>query len=66
MLSAREKAFWARVRQGLVILQSQGREATRTLPMVVDYNVPNVSEKVVRIVHSYTDYVKRVVWREPC
>ena len=55
-----------RVRQGLVILQSQGREATRTLQMVADYNVANDSEKVVRIVHSYTNYVKRVVWREPC
>ena len=55
-----------RVRQGLVILQSQPRAAARTLPIVADYNVPNVSEKVVRIVHSYTDYVKRVVWREPC
>ena len=55
-----------RVRQGLVILQSQPRGAARTLPIVADYNVPNVSEKVVRIVHSYTDYVKRVVWREPC
>src|SRR5437773_622075 len=55
-----------RVRRGLVILQSQPRGAARTLPIVADYNVPNVSEKVVRIVHSYTDYVKRVVWREPC
>ncbi len=54
-----------RVRQGLVILQSQPRAAARTLQLVADYNVPNVSEKVVRIVHSYTDYVKRVVWREP-
>jgi len=55
-----------RVRQALVILQSQPRGTARTLPIVADYNVPNVSEKVVRIVHSYTDYVKRVVWREPC
>lgn len=53
-----------RVRQGLAILQSQPRGATRKLRLVSDYSVPNVSEKVVRIVHSYTDYVKRVVWRE--
>ncbi len=54
-----------RVRQGLVILLGQARGATRTVQLVAEYNVPNVSEKVVRIVHSYTDYVKRVVWRDP-
>ena len=53
-----------RVRQGLAILKSQPRGATRGLRLVEDYSVPNVSDKVVRIVHSYTDYVKRVVWRE--
>lgn len=54
-----------RVRQGLAILESQPRGATRGLRLVSDYGVPNVSDKVVRIVHSYTDYVKRVVWRDP-
>jgi len=54
-----------RVRQGLVILLGQARGAARTVQMVAEYNVPNVSEKVVRIIHSYTDYVKRVVWRDP-
>jgi len=54
-----------RVRQGLAILESQPRGATRGLRLVSDYSVPNVSDKVVRIVHSYTDYVKRVVWRDP-
>ena len=53
-----------RVRQGLAILATQGRGEQRDLRLVADYSVPNVSEKVVRILHSYTDYVKRVVWKE--
>lgn len=53
-----------RVRQGLAILAQQSRGEDRDLRLVEDYNVPNVSEKVVRIVHSYTDYVKRVVWKQ--
>jgi len=54
-----------RVRQGLAILEGQPRGSTRGLRLVSDYNVPNVSDKVVRIVHSYTDYVRRVIWRDP-
>ena len=53
---------WERVRQGLAILASQGRAGDRTLRMVGDYNAPNVSEKVLRIILSYTDYVNRNVW----
>lgn len=48
-----------RIVQGLRILESQDKESLR---MVVDYDVPNVSEKVVRIIVSYVHYVKRVVW----
>lgn len=52
-----------RVRQGLSILKDQGRGPDRSLRLVADYSMPNVSQKVVRIIHSYTDYVNRVVWR---
>jgi UDP-N-acetylglucosamine 2-epimerase len=52
------------VERGLAILGSQGRGYERTLRSVADYSMPNVSDKVVRIIHSYTDYVKRYVWRE--
>lgn len=53
-----------RVRQGLAILQTQPRGAERSLRLVADYSMPNVSDKVVRIIHSYTDYVNRVVWKK--
>lgn len=53
-----------RVRQGLVILDSQPRGSNRLLRLVEDYSVPKVSEKVVRIIHSYTDYINRVVWKK--
>lgn len=53
-----------RVRQGLAILASQPRGSDRSLRLVADYSMPNVSDKVVRIIHSYTDYVKRVVWKQ--
>ncbi|MDD2101072.1 non-hydrolyzing UDP-N-acetylglucosamine 2-epimerase [Pseudomonas putida] len=52
-----------RVLQGLMILESQASGAERTLRLVADYSMPNVSEKVARVVHSYTDYVNRVVWK---
>jgi UDP-N-acetyl-L-fucosamine synthase len=53
-----------RVRQALAILADQGRGDARDLRPVADYLMPNVSDKVVRIIHSYTDYVRRVVWRD--
>lgn len=54
----------ARIEQALRVLERQGRGESRDLRLVADYSMPNVSEKVVRILHSYTDYVRRVVWRE--
>lgn len=53
-----------RVRQAISILEGQTRGEDRLLRLVEDYNIPNVSDKVVRIVHSYTDYVNRVVWKK--
>lgn len=53
-----------RVRQGLAILFKQPSGADRMLRQVYDYSMPNVSDKVVRIIHSYTDYVNRVVWKK--
>ena len=52
-----------RVLQGLAIMECQLRGNERNLQPVADYTKPNVSEKVVRIIHSYTDYVKREVWK---
>lgn len=53
-----------RVEQGLSILAEQGRDGDRMLRLVSDYAMPNVSDKVVRLIISYTDYVRRTVWRE--
>ncbi len=52
-----------RVLQGLTILESQETGCARTLRLVGDYSMPNVSEKITRIIHSYTDYVNRIVWK---
>ncbi len=53
-----------RILQGLEILESQARGDERLLRLVADYSMPNVSDKVVRIIMSYTDYVNRVVWKK--
>ena len=53
-----------RVLQALAILVDQPRDKSRLLKQVADYSVPNVSDKIVRILHSYVDYVRRNVWHE--
>jgi UDP-N-acetyl-L-fucosamine synthase len=60
MMTGMEKE---RVFQGLTVLKNQRRGAKRTLQIVHDYDIPNVSDKVIRIILSYTDYVNRVVWK---
>lgn len=52
------------VKRGLAVLASQNRGEIRGTRMVADYDVPNVSEKVLRIILSCTDYVNRVIWRK--
>ncbi len=53
-----------RIKQGLSILEKQSRGKDRLLNLVADYDIPNVSEKVLRIIISYTDYIKRNVWHK--
>ena len=53
-----------RVMQALAILESQPRGTERLIREVSDYTMPNVSDKVVRLLHSYTDYVNRIVWKK--
>ena len=55
---------WPRIKEALAVSEKQPRGNDRLLNIVEDYNVPNVSEKVVRIILSYADYVNRVVWRK--
>lgn len=52
-----------RVLQALQVLEGQKRGCDRSLRLVSDYSMPNVSDKIVRIIHSYRDYVMRVVWK---
>lgn len=55
---------WPRIQGCLAILEGQPRGADRAFCLVRDYDIPNVSEKVARIIMSYTDYVNRVVWQK--
>ena len=52
-----------RVEQGLTLIADQGRGDLRDFRLVGDYSMPNVSAKIVRIIHSYTDYIQRNVWK---
>ncbi|HEY9113457.1 MAG TPA: UDP-N-acetylglucosamine 2-epimerase (non-hydrolyzing) [Bacteroidales bacterium] len=53
-----------RIMQALEVLKNQKRGKTRSFRQVADYTMPNVSEKVVRVILSYTDYVNRVIWNK--
>lgn len=53
-----------RVLQAIPLIQLQGRHDRRTLTLPVDYNAPNVSDKVIRLIYSYIDYVNRTVWKK--
>jgi UDP-N-acetylglucosamine 2-epimerase len=55
---------WDAVEAALGVLEGQHRGSARSLRVVSDYTAPNVSDKVVRIILSYTGYVNRVVWRK--
>lgn len=50
-----------RILQGLTILETQGKDSLRS---VADYSMPNVAEKVLRIILSYSDYINRTIWRK--
>ncbi|MGE0315549.1 MAG: non-hydrolyzing UDP-N-acetylglucosamine 2-epimerase [Lautropia sp.] len=54
-----------RVLAAIALLETQERGSARTLNAVADYCKPNVSEKVIRLIYSYTDYINRVVWHKP-
>ncbi|MEN8120221.1 MAG: UDP-N-acetylglucosamine 2-epimerase (non-hydrolyzing) [Bacteroidota bacterium] len=53
-----------RIMQGLKVLETQKRGENRNMHPVSDYSMPNVSDKVLRIIISYTDYINQVVWKK--
>ena len=53
-----------RIKQALIILESQSRGPKRNVNLVEDYRKPNISYKVLKIIHSYTDYINSVVWKK--
>jgi len=53
-----------RIYQAIAVLETQKRGEQRNVALVADYQADNVSEKVLRLLHSYTDYVNRVVWKK--
>ena len=53
-----------RINQAISILENQFRNKERNINLVKDYNTLNVSEKILRLIHSYVDYVNRVVWKK--
>jgi len=53
-----------RVMQAIDVLKTQANTGSNLLRQVADYGMPNVSDKIVRIIYSYTDYVNRVVWKK--
>ena len=55
---------WSRIKQALIILENQARGKVRLMTQVIDYSAPVVSEKIARIILSYTDFVNRVVWKK--
>lgn len=55
---------WELITEALAILECQKRDNERTLKLVNDYAVDNVSDKVVRIILSYTNFIRRIVWQE--
>ena len=52
------------VRTGLRILENQAKSKERLLKIVKDYDDANVSEKVLRIIYSYTDYINKKIWKK--
>ncbi|MBF0234171.1 MAG: UDP-N-acetylglucosamine 2-epimerase (non-hydrolyzing) [Desulfamplus sp.] len=55
---------WERIQSCISILEGQPRGMIRSIRLVQDYDIPNVAEKVVRIIMSYTDYINRIVWKK--